>query len=222
MMRILALTAVAFVAAGAYTFYKSQSSGTPQATLIPAAANAQTAADVDTSGILEMTQGAEDAPVTVVEYASFTCPHCANFHKGPYKELKENYIDTGKVKFVYREVYFDRYGLWAGMVARCGGAERYFGITDLIYDQQSDWARGEPAQIAENLRRIGRTAGLTDDQLDSCLTDSAKAEALVALYQKNAEADEINSTPSFIVNGEKYGNMSYAAFADLIDGKIGE
>lgn len=225
MKRTLALTAVAFVAAGAYTFYNETRStaSAPQATSLPAAANAQAAADVDTSGIIEMSVGAEDAPVTVIEYASFTCPHCKNFHQGTYPELKANYIETGKVRFVYREVYFDRYGLWAGMVARCGGPERYFGIADLIYDQQSEWARGEPGQIVEALRRIGRTAGLSDDQLDTCLTDSEKAEALYALYQTNAQADGVRSTPSFVVNGELHsGNMSYAAFSEIIDDAIGD
>jgi len=99
--------------------------------LLTGAVSAQEA-EVDTSTIVEMVQGAEDAPVTIVEYASYTCPHCANFHAGPYKQLKKDYIDTGKVKFIYREVYFDRYGLWASMVARCSGPEKFFGITDLI------------------------------------------------------------------------------------------
>ena len=99
------------------------------------AAFAQSAADVDTSGVEDMSLGNSDASVTLIEYASFTCPHCASFHAGPYKQLKEEFIDTGKINFVYREVFFDRPGLWAAIVARCGdGAEnRYFGIADLLY-----------------------------------------------------------------------------------------
>lgn len=220
MNRFLAIVAVAFGALGGLAFYNSRDAA-PQVSMLPNAAMAQTSGEVDTSGIIEMVQGNEDAEVTVIEYASFTCPHCANFHKGVYKDLKKDYIDTGKVKFVYREVYFDRYGLWAGMVARCGGEGRYFGIADLIYEQQREWARGEPGEIAENLRRIGRTAGLANDDLDACLTDADKAQALVALYQENAAADGISSTPSFVINGKTYGNMSYDEFSRIIDGELG-
>ncbi|GAB5434230.1 MAG: hypothetical protein EpisKO_36000 [Epibacterium sp.] len=125
------------------------------------AANAQEssqgaeAVEVDTSTIMEMVQGAEDAPVTLIEYSSYTCPHCANFHADAYKKLKAEYIDTGKVKLVYREVYFDRFGLWASMVARCGGEEKFFGITDLIFKQQAEWTRaGGPAEMVEELKKI--------------------------------------------------------------------
>jgi protein-disulfide isomerase len=176
---------------------------------------------VDTSRVVEMALGDPDAPVTVVEYASFTCPHCATFHQGTFKDIKANYIDTGKVRFIYREVYFDRFGLWAAMVARCGGEDRYFGIADMLYDQQREWtASGDPATIADNLRRIGRTAGLTDEQVDACLQDREMAEAMVALYQENAERDGIDSTPSFMINGTKYSNMSYADFAAVLDEEL--
>ena len=86
-----------------------------------------------------MTLGAEDAPVEVIEYASFTCPHCANFHETVFDQLKANYIDTGKVKFTYREVYFDKYGMWASLIARCGDdPDRFFGITDMLYSTQDE------------------------------------------------------------------------------------
>ncbi len=125
------------------------------------------------------------------------------------------------IHFIYLEVYFDRFGLWAGMVARCGGEERYFGITDLIYDQQREWtAGGDPAVIADNLRKIGRTAGLTDDALNACLSDGDMAQAMVAAYQENAEADGIDSTPSFVINGRKYGNMNYADFSAILDEEL--
>ncbi|MDJ0858123.1 MAG: DsbA family protein [Dinoroseobacter sp.] len=220
MARLLLSAVFAFVlvAGGAY-LWNSQHSGLPEVSLNPvSAADAQ---EVDTSGVVEMALGAEDAPVTVIEYASFTCPHCATFHNSVFKDLKENYIDTGKVRFVYREVYFDRLGLWAGMTARCGGPDRYFGITDLLFEQQSDWVgSGNPGEVAENLRRIGRVAGLSDEELDACLQDAEKAQALVAAYQENAAADDISSTPSFVINGEKYSNMNYRDFAAVIDGLI--
>lgn len=186
------------------------------------AANAQQAGDVDISGIVEMAMGPEDAPVTVIEYASFTCPHCASFHVGPGARLKSEYVDTGKVRFIYRDVYFDRPGLWASMVARCE-PDRFFGITDMLYKQQRDWiGDGQPAAIAENLRKIGRVAGLSDEQLDTCLSDAEKAQALVAWFQQNAEADQIESTPSLVINGEKHSNMSWNDLKAIIDEQLGE
>jgi protein-disulfide isomerase len=188
--------------------------------LAPLAARAQ---EVDTSTIADMALGQADAPVTVIEYASFTCPHCATFHDEVFPDLKRNYIDTGKIRFVHREVYFDRYGLWAGMVARCGGEMRYFGVADQIYERQREWTKGgDPAEVAANLRRIGLSAGLTDTQLDACLSDGEKAQTLVAWYQQNAERDGIEGTPSFIIDGEKHSNMSYEDFSALLDEKLAD
>lgn len=184
-------------------------------------AGAQEAAP-DTSQIVEMTMGPEDSKVTIVEYASFTCPHCANFHKGPLKQLKADYIDTDKVHFVYRDVYFDRFGLWASMVARCGGPEKFFGISDMLYEQQREWTQGEPAAIADNLRRIGKVAGLEPDAVEACLNDTDKAKALVAWYQENAEAHGVESTPTLVINEQKYSNMAYDDLKAIIEEKLAE
>ena len=189
------------------------------------AAMAQDATDVDTSDITEMVLGNPDAEVTVVEYASFTCPHCASFHAGAFKDLKKDFIDTGKIKFVYREVFFDRQGLWAAIVARCGeGAEnRYFGIADMIYENQRGWARQEdPAAIVDSLRRFGKTAGLTDTQLDQCFTDAEGAQKLYARYLQQAEEDGVTSTPTFIIDGARHSNMPYAEMVELINAALGE
>ncbi|MCC1492093.1 DsbA family protein [Cognatishimia sp. F0-27] len=219
--------AVAIVLAGGGYWYATQmQQPEPQNTVIAQASggDAGTMTDaVDTSGVTEMVLGNADAPVEVIEYASYTCPHCATFHQSVFKDLKENYIDTGKVKFVYREVYFDKYGMWASLVARCDGPEKFFGITDLIYKGQGSWARaGSDAEIADELRKIGRLAGMSDDQLDSCLSDGAKLESLVAWYQQNAQRDGINSTPSFVIDGELFSNMSYADFSATLDDRLGE
>jgi hypothetical protein len=131
------------------------------------------------------------------EYASFTCPHCAPFHANLVPQLKADYIDTGKVRFVYREVYFDRFGLWASMVARCGGPDRFFGIVDLIYDSSPNGPKARSGDIADNLRRIGRTAGLTNEEIDACLTRPAdgrgaggdlRGEHGGARHQRHADA----------------------------------
>lgn len=178
-------------------------------------------ADVDTSSIIEMTMGPEDAKVTATEYASFTCPHCATFHQTTFQKLKQDYIDTDKVRFVYRDVYFDRVGLWASMLARCAGPDRFFGISDLLYSQQKDWLEADDAMtISKNLRRIGKVAGLQEDQINACLEDADKAETLLAWFNQNREADDINSTPTVVIDGEKHGNPSYSDLKAIIDEKL--
>ena len=107
------------------------------------------------------------------------------------------------------------------MVARCGGAERYFGIADLLYDEQKNWiGDGDPATIGANLRKIGLKAGIGPEAMDDCLNDNVMAEAMVAVFQKNATADEINSTPSFVIDGAKYSNMAYEDMQKLLDEKL--
>ncbi|CUH64566.1 Thiol-disulfide oxidoreductase D [Thalassovita gelatinovora] len=176
--------------------------------------------DVDTSSIQEMVLGAEDAPVTLIEYASFTCPHCATFNNGPLKKVKAEYIETGKVKLIYRDVYFDRPGLWAAMIARCD-PNRFFGISDLLYTGQHDWiGDGNLKTIEQNLRKIGLVAGLTKDQLDNCLSDGTKAQSLYTWFQKNAETDDISGTPTLIINGEKHSNMTYEDLKEILDQKL--
>jgi protein-disulfide isomerase len=171
---------------------------------------------------LDMPLGNQEASVVMVEYSSLTCPHCATFNQGPFQQIKENFIDTGKILYLKREVYFDRYGLWAAMVARCGGEERYHGMLDLIYQTQSTWAgSNDPVQVANNLRRLGRQAGMTDAQVNACLEDQEKALELTEFYQANAETYGIRSTPSFIINGQSFGNMPYAEFERILNEKLG-
>lgn len=216
-----AVAAVALTFGGYALMNSGTSTGGIPANPLIGAAEAQST-EIDTSTIVEMVQGAEDAPVTLIEYASYTCPHCANFHQGAYKQLKSDFIDSGKVKFIYREVYFDRYGLWASMVARCGGPEKFFGITDLIYKGQSEWTKaGGAPEIVDELRKIGRLAGLDGNALEACLQDGEKAQTLVGWYQENAERDDIRSTPSFVLNGKKIDNQPYADFKKLIEEELG-
>ncbi|WP_424437818.1 DsbA family protein [Planktotalea sp.] len=180
-------------------------------------------ASAEESDIVDMVQGNADAKVEIIEYASLTCPHCATFHAGPYKDLKKDYIETGKVKFVFREVYFDRFGLWGSMIARCAGPDRFFGMTDLIFKEQSNWARaGEPAAIVAELRKLGLKGGMSEETLDACLEDADNAQALVGWYQANAERDNVRSTPSFLINGEPYSNMNYADLSAIIEEKLAE
>ncbi len=219
---VLAGLGAGVLAVGGYALIQPTSQ-TATSLLPVGAANAQETASSDDAAlpeVLEMAMGAEDAPVTVIEYASFTCPHCRSFHENVMPLIKANYIETGQVRFIYREVYFDRPGLWAAMIARCAGPLRYFGIVDLIYDGQSEWTQGDPAQIADNLRRIGRTAGLEDATLDQCLTDADMAQAMVAQYEAHRAEHDISGTPSFVIDGELYSNMSYEDFASRLDERL--
>ena len=210
------------VVLGVWLNQSPQTAALDQEFALPFAANAQSSdADAGAAEIIDMVKGAEDAPITVIEYASFTCPHCARFHSDVYKLLRKNYIDTGKVKFIFREVYFDKYGMWASMIARCSGPDRFFGMTDLILNSQSTWARaGDDLAIVEALRKIGRLSGMQDAALDSCLQDGEKLRALVGWYKENAQRDGIQSTPSFLIDGQPYKNMDYEEFAKILDEKL--
>ncbi|MBA4349781.1 MAG: thiol-disulfide oxidoreductase [Rhodobacter sp.] len=191
--------------------------------LFPLSASAQEAETTTPVEITDFSLGPADAKVQITEYASFTCPHCATFHANVWPQLKSEYVDTGKVRFTYREVYFDRYGLWAAMVARCGGEMRYFGIVDMIFEQQQEWAASDdPNVVIGKLRTIAKTAGLDDASLDACLKDGAKAEAMVAHFEANMAADEVEGTPTFIINGEKHSNMSFEDMKAIIDAKLAE
>jgi protein-disulfide isomerase len=184
---------------------------------LPGTLHAQGAVEV-----VEMSMGAADALVTMVEYWMFTCPHCAAFHRDVFPQIKANFVDTGKVRVVFREVYFNRPSLWAAMIARCAPEDRYFGIVDLLFERQAAWsaASDDKAMVAE-LYAIGRQAGLTDEDMNACLSDRAFAEALVADFQKNASADAIDSTPSFVINGEAFGNAGYAEFEMRLNAALG-
>jgi protein-disulfide isomerase len=224
----IAAASVAVLAAGGW--YLTQGSGTPAApgsTQITLAgeAMAQTApqGEVDLSRVVEMVVGSPDAPVTIIEYSSFTCPHCANFNRGVYRQIYDTYVETGVVRIVKREVFFDAFGLWAALVARCGGPERYFGIVEMLYEGQRDWVGAQPTAgqsqaeaVAEQLRRIGRRAGMNDEELNVCLGDRDMALALMETYRRNAEADQVTSTPSFVINGRRYSNMSFGEFEAAI------
>lgn len=188
------------------------------ATEAPAAEAPATDAPVE---VPELVLGNPDAKVTLTEYASYTCPHCAHFHEAVFKPFKAEYVDTGKVKFVYREVYFDRYGLWAAIVARCGGDMRYFGINGILFEKQQEWAASDdPTVVVENLKTIGRTAGLSNEQLDACMKDQKFVEAMIAKFQKDMEADQVDGTPTLFINGTKHSNMSYEDLKALLDAEL--
>lgn len=184
-----------------------------------AASPAMVLADGHEPVLGDVVLGDANAPLTIVEYASLTCPHCSSFHINTWPQVKEAYIDTGKVKFILREVYFDKEGLWASMTARCGGEKGYYPMMETFLQTQRTWTRAD--NIGEAIQQIGRRAGLSNEQVSACLADREYAKTLLEAYQTNAAADEIRSTPSFIIDGELHsGSMSFEEFSELVDAAL--
>ncbi len=220
--RALLLGSGSLVAAGA-AYWLTR--GSTPIGLLPGAAQAQEAtADAAASTppvVADMVMGPEDAKVVFTEYGSFTCPHCAAFHSEVFAPLKRDYIDTGKIRFVYRELVRNRVDIWASMLARCGGDMRYFGISEMLFDQQATWtASGDPATIAGELRKIGKVAGMDTATLDACMSDTAMAQAILDTSEANATADVVTGTPTLFINGERIDNGSYDQIKALIDAAL--
>ena len=167
---------------------------------------------------LDMTIGSAEAEVTIIEYSSLTCPHCATFHEEVFPRLKEEYVETGKVNLIFREVYFDGPGLWASLVARCSNPEKFFPLVDLILRRQSDWSRAESQiEIVNGLISIGKQAGLKESHVLECLKDRDRAKKLVEWYQYHAKNDQVESTPTILVNGKKMSDRSFDSLKSEIE-----
>lgn len=157
--------------------------------------------------------GEADAPVTIVEYASATCPHCANFHADTFPALKKEFIDTGKVRFVFREFPFDDVALAAFMLARCAPEERYFSLIDVLFEQQQTWAKNPRPELL----KIGRMAGFTPETFEQCLKNEDIAKGIIAVRTTANEQYGVNSTPTFFINGEVLvGNQPIEKFREAI------
>ena len=165
--------------------------------------------DLMTPGPLgEQALGKPDAPVTIIEYASMTCPHCASFHATTYLELKKRYIDTGQVRFIFREFPLDSVAATAFMIARCASPDKYFAIIEALFQQQSTWAVGPPASPLPPLLAIAKQAGLTEETFNACLKDQKVLDGIKWVADRGA-ALGVQSTPSFFINGKlQAGGMS--------------
>lgn len=160
--------------------------------------------------------GAEDAPVTLIEYASFTCGHCANFHTNTLPQVMSDYVDTGQVRYVFRDFPLDGVALRAGMLARCLPDSAYKPMVNLIFQQQSTWARAQDPVLA--LIALARNAGLSQDAAEACLADEDLAVRIVELRQEGIDSYGINATPSFVLEGETFsGALSFEEIAGRID-----
>ena len=164
----------------------------------------------------EMVLGNKDARVTVIEYASLGCPHCANFHSGTFVDVKRDYIDTGKIKFIYRDFPLGRPALAAAMIARCAGSAKYFGMVDIFFRSQQQWGRAE--NPLEALTKIARFGGMSEDDVSACLQNQELLEHIQTQAQKGSEEHKVNATPSFVIDGETIsGGMPYEDFKKLLD-----
>ena len=174
------------------------------------------------SNYIEMSKGDHNAPVEFVEYASLTCPACAAFHTNVYPKLNKEYIETGAIHFIHREIYFDRAGLWGALTARCTNAvNRYFGMLDLLYSEQATWSRLESSdEIVGALLKISAKSGIDREKAVSCLEDQEKALNLVEKFKFYTKRDAIESTPTFVINGKKYTNRSYEEIKEIIEKEL--
>ena len=165
--------------------------------------------------LAEGSLGDAKAPVTVVEYASLTCPHCADFADNTFEAFKKKYVDSGKVHYLYRDFPFDQAGLRAAMMVRCSGPEHFFGFLEILFKSQTSWA-GSSDPLAE-LAKIARLGGMSKEDFDACM---ANKELMDGILKGEVEAQEklkVEATPTFIVNGVKHeGNLSLEAFDGIL------
>jgi protein-disulfide isomerase len=177
-------------------------------------AMAQSAADVAKPVSLpDMALGPADAAVTITEFASMTCPHCAAFNEGVFPKIKSEYIDTGKIRYIFREFPLDIKAAAGSMLARriaSGDASKYFAVIDLLFKSQNDWVMKDTAAA---LTRIGKQAGLSQQQVEDCLKDQSLLDKIAADQKYAADVLKVDSTPTFFVNGEKIkGETSFEEF----------
>jgi protein-disulfide isomerase len=157
----------------------------------------------------EMALGDEKAPVTIIEYASMTCPHCAHFHATTYPVLKTRYIDTGKVRFIFREFPLDQLALAAFMLARCAGPDKYFPMIETLFQQQKEWVTQKPLGP---LLAIAKQAGMSEEAFNACLEDKKVMEGIEDVRQRAIKL-KVQSTPSFFINGQPMrGSFSIEEF----------
>jgi protein-disulfide isomerase len=177
-------------------------------------AMAQGASDVAKPVSLpDMALGPADASVTITEYASMTCPHCAAFNEAVFPKIKSAYIDSGKVRYVFREFPLDIKAAAGSMLARCIAKEdsgKYFAVIDMLFKQQNDWVT---KNTTETLTRIGKQAGLSQQAVEACLKDQALLDKIAADQKFASDVLKVNSTPTFFVNGEMIkGETSFEEF----------
>jgi protein-disulfide isomerase len=210
----LIITRRAFTAALSLTGLAALAGLSPLRLIADALAQGATAAEVAKPVSLpDMAIGPKDAPVTITEYASMTCPHCAAFNEKVFPQIKSEYIDSNKIRYVFREFPLDIKAAAGSMLARCIAKDdsgKYFAVVDMLFRQQNDWVL---KNTTETLTRIGKQAGLSQQAVEDCLKDQALLDKIVADQKYASEVLKVDSTPTFFINGDKIkGDTSFDVF----------
>jgi protein-disulfide isomerase len=159
--------------------------------------------------------GSDKAPVTIIEYASMTCPHCAHFSAETFPELKKRYIDTGKVRYTLRSFPLDALAAAGFMLARCAGNDKYMPMVETLFAKQADWVVKEPLPP---LKEIAKQFGMTEDGVNQCLANQKMLDSIQAVRDHAVDKLGVNSTPTFFINGKKFiGDLSIDQMAKEID-----
>jgi len=191
-------------------------SGNASAQSRSAEATVDAAKVADPGKIKDMVYGKADAPVTIVEYASLTCSHCADFAINTLPTIKEKYIDTGKAKLIFREFPFDPRATAAFMLARCAPEDRYFPMVEVFFKQQQQWAGAADGEAA--LLQIAKLAGFTQESFKACLTNQQVLDDVRGTMERGSTEFGVNATPTFFINGQKYaGALSVDEMSAIID-----
>lgn len=181
---------------------------------------ASAAAPTTDQALADRILGDPNAPVTIIEYSSLTCPSCRQFHVDILPKIRKNYIDTGKVKLIYRDFPFDQMGLLATVMARCAPSERFFSFVDVLFQQQANWSRSK--QPFEALSRIGKLGGLNPSDFEACLKNAALVDGIVKKRLEGQKKFDVNATPTFIIDGDHkiVGSQPYEDFDKILSKKV--
>jgi protein-disulfide isomerase len=208
MIRLWTVTCAALIALGLNAASIAQQAAPAEAPKAAPARPAETPRVVDTAELYkpgpipEAVMGRDDAPVTIVEYASLTCPHCATFHNKTLPMLKKDYIDTGKVRFIFRDFPFDVVAMAGSMIARCAPKEKQFDVLAELFAKQEQWAFSKDPE--KDLTKLALTTGFTQETFDACLQKQEIYDGVLAVRRRGHEAFQIDSTPTLFVNGVMY------------------
>lgn len=162
--------------------------------------------------------GSDDAPVTILEFSSLTCPHCASFHNGPLPALKKDYINRGKVKIVFHDFPLNKPAMAASLLLKCVDIDKRYDFMDMLFEQQSAWAF-DPL-YGTKLKQYAALLGISNDKAESCMTDTAAEEAMILNMRNSAAQYNVNSTPTFVILPSEEvisGAQSYGVFATKIE-----
>jgi protein-disulfide isomerase len=163
----------------------------------------------------EQALGDPKAPVTLIEYAAVTCPHCSDFFISQFPEIKSKYIDTGKVHFIFREFPLNALDVAGFMLARCAGDDKFFPMVDTLFEKQREWVVQKPL---EPLMAIAKQAGFTKESFEACLANQKVEDGVKWVRERATEKFGVSGTPTFFINGQKYsGNPTAADLGKQID-----